>query len=93
MKKLTGTRRITLPDGSTMSRNDLPAANTKRWVASRKAAVVRAVDGGLIAQNEALETYGLSQEEFDSWHRAVHIFGEKALKTTRLQDYRQPEEI
>ena len=43
LKKVDGPRTITLPDGRVMSRADLPPAETKRWVASRKAAVVRAV--------------------------------------------------
>ena len=63
--------------------------DTKRWVASRKAAVVRAVLGGLISEEEALQTYGLTAEEFLAWRMAVDKYGEAALKTTRLQKYRQ----
>lgn len=89
MKKVEGSGTILLPDGSRMSLGDLPAPDTKRWVASRKAAVVRAVVGGLISKEEAVKTYSLSPEEFDAWQRAVQDHGEKALKTTRLQVYRQ----
>ena len=89
LKKVDGPRAIKLPGGQIMTRADLPDPKTKRWVASRKAAVVRAVAGGLISQEEAQETYRLTPEEFDSWANAVDQHGEAALKTTRLQKYRQ----
>ena len=91
IKKIDGPRTITLPDGTVMTRADLPPKNTHRWVASRKAAVVRAVAGGLISLNEAKERYGLSDEEFESWHRAIDLFGEGALKATRVQQFRAPQ--
>lgn len=90
LKKVDGPRMVRLPDGTTMTRADLPAPDTSRWVASRKAAVVRAVIHGLVPEDEALETYGLSQEEFDEWKTAVLRHGEAALKATALQKYRQP---
>ena len=90
IKKLNGPRAVTLPDGSIMTRADLPDKATRRWVASRKAAVVRAVTHGLITRAEALESYALSEEEFSEWERAVAEHGEAALKATALQKYRQP---
>ena len=54
-----GPRAVTLPDGTVMTRADLPPQTTKRWVASRKAAVVRGVLYGLIPQSEALRLYNL----------------------------------
>jgi len=89
LKKVDGPRAITLPDGTVMTRADLPDPNTRRWVASRKAAVVRAVEGGLISRKEALEIYALSGEELDAWTEAVASHGEAALKATALQRYRQ----
>ena len=89
LKKVDGPRAVKLPGGQIMTRADLPDPKTKRWVASRKAAVVRAMAGGLISQEEAQETYRLTPEEFDSWANAVDQHGEAALKTTRLQKYRQ----
>lgn len=91
LKKLDGPRAVTLPDGSTMTRADLPPPETRRWVASRKAAVVRAVEAGLIARRTALETYALSEEEFTAWEAAVRSYGEAALRATWLQRYRQPQ--
>jgi len=90
LRKIDGPRSVTLPDGTKMTRADLPAPDTRRWVASRKAAVVRAVAAGLITRGWALETYELSEDEFSEWQHAVETFGEAALKTTSLQKYRQP---
>ena len=89
LKKIEGPRTVSLPDGSTMSRADLPPVNTRRWVASRKSAVVKGVAAGLITQEQACEMYSLSEEEFESWCRAVTKHGEKALKATSVQKYRQ----
>jgi hypothetical protein len=50
LKKVDGPRAITLPDGSVITLADLPPQNTRRWVASRKAAVVRGVIYGLISE-------------------------------------------
>ena len=90
LKKLDGPRAVTLPDGTVMTRADLPDPTTRRWVASRKAAVVRAVGAGLVSRAEALDTYRLSEEEFDGWQAAVEKHGEAALKATAVQRYRQP---
>lgn len=89
LKKVDGPRSVTLANGSVMSMADLPSAHTKRWVASRKAAVVRGVVYGLITQSEALNRYQISEEEFLEWVRAVTKHGEQALKTTAIQKYRQ----
>ncbi len=90
LRKVEGPRSVTLPDGAVMTRADLPSAQTRRWVASRKAAVVRAVGAGLISRREALERYQLSEEEYSEWEAAVAAHGEAALRTTALQRYRQP---
>lgn len=90
LKKVNGPRAVTLPDGVILTRADLPRPDTRRWVASRKAVVVRAVKYGLISREEALERYALSEEEFDAWHALVERHGESALKVTAIQRYRQP---
>lgn len=89
LKKVDGPRQVTLPDGSVLTRADLPPADTRRWVASRKIVVVRAVTHGLISEAEALERYGLSSEEFDLWRESVVRHGEKGLRVTAIQKYRQ----
>lgn len=69
------------PDG-------LPPTNTTRWVVRRKAAVVEAVNAGLISLEEACRRYTLSVEEFHSWKRAIDKHGLRGLRVTRLQEYR-----
>ncbi|MFN3824674.1 MAG: DUF1153 domain-containing protein [Pseudorhodobacter sp.] len=89
LKKVTGPRQVTLPDGSVLTRADLPGADTRRWVASRKAVVVQAVVHGLLPLGEALERYDLSEEEFTLWRAAVEKHGAKGLKVTAIQKFRQ----
>lgn len=90
LKKIDGPRSVTLPDGSIMTRAVLPSADTRRWVASRKAIVVKAVMAELITRDAALDKYALTSEEFAEWELAVERHGEAALKTTALKKYRQP---
>jgi hypothetical protein len=90
LKKVEGPRAVRLPDGTMMTRADLPPAETRRWVASRKASVVRAVQFGLLSQEQAIDRYGLSAEELTEWVSAATAHGEDALKVTRVQKYRQP---
>ncbi|MER5172627.1 DUF1153 domain-containing protein [Thioclava sp. GXIMD2076] len=90
LKKVDGPRSITLPDGTILTRADLPPAETRRWVASRKAIIVNAVSHGLITRNEVLERYDLSDEELDIWTQAVQKHGLAGLKVTAIQKFRQP---
>ena len=85
LKKVDGLRAVTLGDGTVMTIADLPPARTRRWVASRKAAVVRGVVHGLISKDDALERYSLSDDEFIEWVRADSTYGEGALKATMVQ--------
>lgn len=73
------------PDGERMTRADLPAASTSRWVPRRKARVVAAVEGGLISREEAARLYSISDEEFDSWRAAFSSLGMRGLRVTRLR--------
>ncbi len=91
IKREKGPVFVTTPDGRKISRADLPPPNTSRWVARRKAAVVTAVEAGLIDDEEACKMYGLSMEELDSWRDAMLKHGARALRATSLQDYRKPE--
>jgi transposase-like protein len=75
-------RRIkTIPD-------HLPRPDTKRWTARRKASVVAAVLSGMITVEEVCRRYGLSVDEFLSWHNAMQRHGLQGLRTTKLQNYR-----
>jgi len=64
---------------------DLPLHNTKRWTAIRKAKVVVAVRGGLIARDEAIARYRLTVEEFESWDRALRRSGVAGLYKRRTK--------
>ena len=90
LRRTEGKRVVILPDGGVLSRDDLPPRSTRRWVASRKAQVVKAVAFGLLPLKEALDRYALSEEEFEIWRSAVERHGEKGLKVTAIQKYRQP---
>lgn len=90
LKKVDGPRAVKLPDGSTLTRADLPPVDTRRWVASRKSTVVKAVQYGLISEMQAKDRYSLSDEELREWMSAVLTHGDDALKVTRTQKYRQP---
>lgn len=89
LRKTSGPRAVTLPDGTILSMADLPPVRT-RWVASRKAKVVNAVRYDLISRAEAIGRYGLSDEEFDHWCAIVENHGARGLRVTAIQQFRQP---
>ncbi len=89
VKKTKGPNHVALPNGRKLTRSELPPSDTKRWVASRKASVVLAVQAGLVDRDEVCDMYNLSEEELESWMGAVKSHGIKALKITKLQNYRQ----
>lgn len=68
------------------SMTGLPPPNTKRWVASRKAAVVTAVSSGIVTLEEACRRYQMSEEEFFAWHRAFEAYGVLGLRALVLPD-------
>ncbi|MDS9468397.1 DUF1153 domain-containing protein [Paracoccus sp. MBLB3053] len=86
LKKSSGPRTAVLQDGTIISLADLPVSVT-RWVASRKALVVAAVEHGLLTRDEAIARYGLSIEEFESWVQSFDRHGMDALKITQLQRF------
>lgn len=55
--------------------HDLPAPEIDRWTPRRKAAVVAAVNVGVLTVDEACNRYRMSLEEFSAWDRALHNFG------------------
>lgn len=67
----------------------LPPPNTQRWVKSRKMAVIKAIENGVLTDEQACTRYSLSQEELDSWKKALNRFGPGALRTTHLNRYRR----
>lgn len=85
--------RIIGPYGEQLTLADLPPPSTKRWVIRRKAIVVAAVRGGLLPLQDACARYQLSEEEFKSWQLALEKHGLPGLRTTRLQQYRSPDDV
>lgn len=88
IRRVKGPVCITLPDGTKLTRSDLPPVDTKRWVARRKATVVAAVDHGLIEPEEACQMYHISAEELNLWRSVVQRHGAAALRVTAIQKYR-----
>ena len=76
------------PLGELLTLETLPAPNTSRWVARRKAEVVAAVRGGLLTIEEACDRYQLDLEELTGWQRAVERAGMPALMVTQSKRYR-----
>lgn len=90
LKRVDGPRAVTLPNGKRMTRADLPPRDTVRWVASRKAAVVKGVLSGLVSRDWAIQAYGLSEEELEGWIALAEDHGAIALRATAAQKFRQP---
>ena len=67
---------------------DLPPTDTKRWVARRKAAVLAAIEAGVLTRVEACARYHISEVELRLWERAVRCAGVPGLRVTRVQIYR-----
>ena len=70
------------PDGSVLTRANLPPANLKRWVARRKAEIIAAVKGGLLTMPEACRRYSLSNVEFLEWERHYESEGLEGLRAS-----------
>ena len=79
VRKSSRPRTVTLADGRILTLADLPSGQ-ERWVARRKAVVVEAITHGLLARDEAIERYGLTEEELDGWIETVAELGPAALK-------------
>jgi Protein of unknown function (DUF1153) len=77
--------RIIGPMREVLTRDNLPPRDTTRWVASRKAQVVAAVESGLMTIDEAMIRYQLSHEEFYAWQRAMDRAGVSGLRVAWSQ--------
>jgi hypothetical protein len=80
--------RVAPRSGPPMTLDQLPPADTKRWVASRKAAVVGAISQNLLTRGEAKVRYGISEAELGHWEIAIESAGTRGLRVTHLQRYR-----
>lgn len=77
--------RIIGPDSTILTRETMPPPDTTRWVASRKAQVVAAVESGLMTLDEVMRRYNLSLEEFTAWRHAMDRAGVKGLRIAWAQ--------
>lgn len=80
--------RIVGPCREVLTRDNLPPPDTTRWVASRKAQVVAAVESGLMTIDEVLHRYNLSHEEFYGWQHGLHAAGLAGLRISWAQHER-----
>lgn len=83
-----GQKYVIGPTGIPLTLEDLPPADTLRWVIRRKAEVVAAVRGGLLTMDDACARYSLTDEEFMGWQASIDKHGMAGLRTTRVQQYR-----
>ncbi|QEA17585.1 DUF1153 domain-containing protein [Novosphingobium ginsenosidimutans] len=77
--------RIVGPNREILTLETLPPPHTTRWVASRKAQVVTAVQSGLLPLDEALSRYNLSLAEYYSWEDALDRSGVAGLRVAAVQ--------
>jgi hypothetical protein len=68
---------------------DLPRSDTLRWVPSRKASVVFAVNNEMLSVEEACRRYKLTREELAKWKSQLDKYGLPGLRTVKAQLYRQ----
>lgn len=78
-----------MPEIPSKHKIPLPPRDTRRWVKSRKMAVIQAIEAGYLSDDEACARYELSIEELSSWKRLARRYGAEALRTTHLKEYRE----
>ena len=71
------------------SEADLPPADTVRWVANKKAILVRAVRAGIISREAALERYNMEEKELAIWEKEFATYGANGLMATKIQTRRK----
>lgn len=64
---------------------NLPPRDTTRWVASRKAAVVNAVNANALSAEDAMVRYNLTNDELDEWRSALGAHGARGLLVTKAR--------
>jgi hypothetical protein len=66
-----------------LAARSLPPVSTRRWNPRRKAQVVRAVQAGMLSEEEACRLYRMTPEEFTGWQRIFDESGERGLRITK----------
>lgn len=69
----------------TSSPLDGRAAGPIRWTAKDKETVLRMIAAGGMTAAQAMERYGISEEELESWARRDAAFGREGLEQYKTQ--------
>ena len=72
-------------------RENLPKPQ-ERMTCNRKAAILQAIQHGILREREAIAIYRLSEEELDGWTADYRQYGVSGLKVTTLHRRRQERE-
>lgn len=59
-----------------------------KWVASRKARLIRAIEDGEMTDLDAYIAYGITKPELDEWREKYTKFGLRGLRVTHVKKYR-----
>jgi Protein of unknown function (DUF1153) len=73
-------------NGKHLTHGCLQPPNTVRWVASRKATLVRGVEAGLLSLDEACSRYSMTAEEFLVWRNRLARHGARGLRLCAFND-------
>lgn len=60
-----------------------------KWVASRKARLIRAIEDGETTDMDAYIMYGITGPELAEWRRLYETHGLKGLRSTKINKYRE----
>jgi Protein of unknown function (DUF1153) len=58
---------------------DILKFKNKRWYASRKEVVLKAIDAGILTEETVLREFSMTQNELDDWKRNYNKGGRGAL--------------
>jgi hypothetical protein len=73
---------LVLGPAGVLTADNLPPADTVRWMPRKKAELVAAVRGGLITLDEVCARYGLTAEEYFGWQDGLQQSGMTGLCVT-----------
>jgi Protein of unknown function (DUF1153) len=79
-------RYLSKPVKMPVTSTNLPSPYPTRWVASRKAALVRDVRAGLLTLEEACDRYAISTDEFSMWEGRLARHGVRGLRARAFRE-------
>lgn len=69
--------------------SSFPPAGRVRWTASRKAALIAAIDSGTLSAADTCQRYYLSDEELETWRENFRRAGIAGLQAGRVRAARR----